>query len=344
MKAVVYHQAGDIRIENIHEPKIEAGGLLVKVQACAICGTDLKMYQKGDPRVPPGQIIGHEFVGEIVECGPRVQGYAVGERVTMATSISCGRCGFCQEGFTNRCEHLTPISRTYPGAFAEYIAIPASGVEGGFVIKVPKTLGEIAALAEPVSCAVNAQILAGVKQGDTVVVMGCGPLGAIHTQVARARGAVKVIATGRSAWRLKQAESLEIDAVIDTTKVDLVDEVMRMTDGLGADMVIATIPTIESQEQAFSLARKGGMVNLFAGLPRGQSSLTVDSRLIHYREIFVSGASDSTPQHVELAVKLLAKGPVWDRIVTHRFPLGRFMEALRLMEQRQCLKILIYPE
>jgi L-iditol 2-dehydrogenase len=344
MKAIVYYQPGDIRIENIPDPKVEAGGLLVEVEACAICGSDLKAYRSGNPRIHPPIVLGHEFVGKIVEVGSEAAGYHTGERVTMATSISCGRCSFCRAGFTNRCDRLTPISNDYPGAYAKYLAIPTAGVMGGNVIKVPPDLGELAALAEPVSCAVNAQILSGVKQGDTVVVIGCGPLGAIHTQVAKARGAGKVIVTGRSAYRLKLAESLDIDAVIDTTKIDLVGEVMKMTGGMGADVVIATTPVIEAQEQAFSLARKGGMVNLFAGLPRGQSSLTIDSRLIHYREIFVSGASDSTPYHVELAVKLLEKGPIWEKIVTHRFPLARFMEAMQLMEHRQCLKILIYPE
>ena len=344
MKAMRYYDQGGLRLEEVPVPQPEPGGLLVKVEACAICGTDLKMYLKGDPRVPKSQTIGHEFVGEIVEAGKEATDFRVGQRVTMATSISCGRCDACRTGRTNRCDHLTPISRHFPGAFAEFIAIPAVGVAGGFTVKVPATLGDLAALAEPISCAINAQILAGVKLGDTVVVVGCGPLGAIHTQIAKANGAMKIIVTERSPRRLKLAEQLGIDAIIDAAKSDPVEEVMRLTEGVGADVVVATAPVVKAQEQALGMARKGGMVNLFAGLPKGGSELTVDSRVIHYRELLVSGASDSAPHHVELAVKLLDKGLISERIVTHRFPLERFMDGLMVMKNEEGLKVLIKPE
>ena len=343
MKAVRFYDAGDIRVEDAPMPQLEVGGLLVKVEGCAICGTDLKMYLNGNPRIKPPQVIGHEFVGQIVEVGKEVSGYEVGERVTMATSISCGSCAVCQAGFTNRCETLTPVSYDYPGAFAEYIAIPPAGVRGGNVVKVPQSLGEMAALAEPVSCAVNAQILAGVKADDTVAVLGCGPLGAIHAEVARANGAAKVFVTQRSAERLKFAEQLNIDAVIDTSKKDAVDEVMKLTDGLGVDVVMVTVPAASVQEQALSMARKGGMINLFASLPKGASQLNIDSRLIHYRELFISGASDSTPGHVETAVKLLSEGRISENIITHRLPLEKFMDGLSLMQNSQCLKVLMKP-
>lgn len=344
MKAVRFYAQNDIRVEEIDAPKPEAGGLLVKVEACAICGTDLKMYLKGNPRVKPPQTIGHEFVGKIVEIGKDVDGFSVGERVTMATSISCGSCAVCRAGYTNRCENLAPISYDYPGAFAEYIAIPPAGVSGGNVIKVPDTLGDIAALAEPTSCAINSQILAGVKMGDTVVVVGCGPLGAIHTQVARANGATKVIVTQSSAVRLKLAAQLDVDEIVDTSKTNPVEEVMKLTGGIGADVVIVTVPAAAAQEQAISMVRKGGMINLFASLPSGGSELKTDSRLIHYRELFISGASDSTPYHVELAVKLLEKGFISDKIITHSLPLDKFIDGLTLMKESKSFKVLLKPE
>ena len=344
MKAVRFYAKNDIRVEDIDPPELPSGGLLVKVQACAICGTDLKMYLKGDPRVKAPQTIGHEFVGKIVEVGKDAAGFSIGERVTMATSISCGSCAVCRAGHTNRCENLTPVSRDYPGAFAEYVAIPATGVAGGNVVKVPDTLGDMAALAEPISCAVNAQILSRVKMGDTVVVAGCGPLGAIHTQVARANGATKIIVTELTAERLRFARDLDVDAIIDVSQTDPVAEVMRLTGGVGADVIMVTAPAAAPQEQALQLACKGGMINLFASLPKGASELKLDARLIHYRELFVSGASDSTPSHVEMAVKLLDKGLISESIVTHRFPIDRFMDGLMLMQQGQSLKVLIRPD
>ena len=344
MKAVQFYGQEDIRVEDIPTPSLEPGGLLVKVQACAICGTDLKMYFNGNPRIKPPQTIGHEFVGEIVEVGKGANGFEVGERVTMATSISCGRCAVCRTGYTNRCENLKPVSYDYPGAFAEFIAIPPAGVSGGNVIKVPASLAEMAALAEPVSCAINAQILAGVKLGDTVVVVGFGPLGATHTQVARAMGATRVIATQRSAGRLKLAEQFDLDEIIDASGVDPVEEVMRLTGGVGADVVVVSAPAAAAQEQAFGMARKGGMINLFASLPKGASELKLDARMIHYRELFVSGASDSSPYHVELAVKMLDKQLISPKIITHKLPIDKFMDGLMLMKDRTGLKVLIIPE
>ena len=344
MKAVRFYAQNDIRVEEIDIPMPETDGLLVKVDACAICGTDLKMYLKGNPRVKPPQTIGHEFVGEIVEVGKNADGFIVGDRITMATSISCGKCVVCRAGFTNRCENLTPVSYDYPGAFAEYIAIPPAGVAGGNVIKVPKTLGDMAALSEPISCAINAQILAGVKRGDTVVVVGCGPLGAIHTQVAKANGATKVIVTEFSAERLKLATELGVDEVIDASKSDPVEEVMKLTDGIGADVIMVTAPAAVAQEQALSMARKGGMINLFASLPSGGSELKIDSRLIHYRELFISGASDSSPYHVDLAVKLLDKGLISEKVITHSLPIDKFIDGIMLMKECKGLKVLIKPE
>ena len=344
MKAVRFYDKGDIRVEDIDVPQVEAGGLLAKVEACAICGTDIKMYSSGNPRITPPQTIGHEFVAEIVEVGKGVDNFKVGQRVTMATSISCGACGVCRAGFTNRCDNLKPVSYDYPGAFAEYIAIPPAGVAGGNVIKVPASLGEMAALAEPLSCAINAQILAGVKMGDTVAIVGCGPLGAIHTQVAKANGATRVIVTERSAKRLALAEKLGIDEIVDASATDPVEEVMKLTAGVGVDVVIVTAPAAVAQEQALGMARKGGMINLFASLPRGASELKIDSRLIHYRELFISGASDSTPYHVELAVKLLNKGLISENIITHSLGIDKFMDGLTLMKEEQGLKVLIKPE
>jgi L-iditol 2-dehydrogenase len=343
MKAVRFYGKGDIRVEDISIPEVERQGLLVKIEACAICGTDLKMYLSGNPRVKPPQTIGHEFVGQIVAIGADVDGFAVGERVTMATSISCGRCDCCRAGFTNRCDNLTPVSYDYPGAFAEYLSIPGSGVDGGNVIKVPDGVGDIAALAEPVSCAINAQILSRVKLGDTVVIVGCGPLGAIHTQVAKANGAAKIIVTQTSVKRLELAKQFDVDAIIDVSKIDPVREVMKLTGGIGADVVIVTAPAAAAQEQSLLLARKGGMINLFASLPKGGSDLKLDSRLIHYRELFISGASDSTPYHVQLAVKLLAKGHISEKIVTHRLGVDSFLKGIELMKLSESLKVLIKP-
>ena len=342
MKAVRFYGPRDIRVEEVPAPRPEAGGLLVRIEACAICGTDVKAFSKGNPRIEAPQTLGHEFVGEVVEVGAGCEAFALGERVTMATSISCGACTVCRAGHTNWCEQLQPVSYHYPGAFAEYLAIPAVGVNRGHVVKVPSGLGELAALAEPTSCAVNAQQLAGVGRGDTVVVVGYGPLGAIHAALARAYGAKRVIVTQRSAQRLAFARAAEVvDEVIDAGASDVVSEVKRLTDGRGADVVIVTAPDQTAQEQSIHLAAKGGRVNLFASLPQGASDIRLDSRIVHYRELFISGASDSTAAHVREAVRLLAEGAIPEQVITHRLGIDDFMSGIQLMLDKKSLKVLI---
>ena len=344
MKAVVYYGPGDIRVCERPEPEAQSDNLIIEVTYCAICGSDVKMLTVGDPRSRPPRIVGHEFVGRVVHVGDRVPGYVVGERITVAPTLFCGVCEYCKLGLTNICSNNTPISRAYDGAFAAKMAVPPIALAGGSVVKVPENvLDEEAALSEPLSCAVNAQELVGLKRGDTVVIIGGGPLGALHAELAKAAGARKVMITQRSEPRLSLLRKLKDVLVIDG-KEDVGAKVLHETGGLGADVVIVCAPNREAQEGSLGFARKGGGVSLFASLPRGASDITLDSRVIHYGELRVVGASDSRPEHVRKAMELFAArkldtGP----IVTHRIPLERFHEGLELMKRKECLKVLVSP-
>jgi L-iditol 2-dehydrogenase len=304
------------------------------------------MFKAPDPRVKPPQIVGHEFVGEILEVGPQVKGFAVGDRVVMATTLSCMACPACWAGKTNFCANVMPVSRAFPGAFAPFIAIPWEGIRAGNTVKVPEHLEDDGAcLAEPLSCAVNAQQLAGVHSGQTVVVVGGGPLGALNVELAKANGATRVIVSQRSKTRQDLLRELDVDAVIDAANADPVAEVKRLTGGIGADVVIVTAPNREAQARALEMACKGGMVNFFAGMSREEPMVTINSRLVHYNEIGITGGSDSTARHVEIAVQLLASRRVnWRKIVTHRFPLSRFFEGMQVMLDRTGLKVVIKPQ
>jgi L-iditol 2-dehydrogenase len=343
MKTVRFYDKQDIRIEDVEMPKLQKGGIIAKVVACAICGTDVKLYCNGNPRMKPPQIIGHEFVAEITELDNSIEDFSIGDYVTMATSISCGKCDYCRTGHTNRCEELKCISYDYPGAFAEFISVPSLAIENGNLVKTPKKVGEMAALAEPISCAINSQIISGIKSGDCVVIVGCGPLGAIHTQVAKAFGATKIIVTELSRNRLQMAEKLGVDEIIDVSRSNPVEKIMRMTNNRGADIAIVTAPVAKVQEESLRVVKKGGMVNLFASLPRGSSMLNLDSRIIHYRELSITGASDSSPEHVKLAVKFLSEGLISEDIVTHRLNLQNFFDGIQLMKKEESLKILLIP-
>ena len=345
MKAAVYYGPGDLRVEDTPQPQVEPGGVLARVKACAICGSDLKGYLKGNPRIRAPQVVGHEFVAEVVEVGAGVKEFSPGDRFTMATSIPCGRCRLCRSGRGNLCPELKPIACHYPGAFAEYIAVAAQAVALGHLLKVPEAVSdEAGCLAEPLSCAVNAQEIAGVSLGHTVVIVGAGPLGLLHAELARARGASRVIVTQRSRRRQELARRFPVDEVVDASGGDQVQQVRELTDGEGADVVIVAAADPVVQGRALEMARKAGVVSLFAGLPGDLAHITVNSRLIHYGEIRLVGASDSTPRHLALALDLLAAGRIHgEKLITHRLPLTDILEGYELVRSRQALKVLIYP-
>jgi L-iditol 2-dehydrogenase len=244
------------------------------------------------------------------------------------------------------CPNAKPISYDFDGGFAEYLAIPPMAIAGGNVIKVPDSVpDEAAALSEPLSCGINAQDIAGVKAGDSVLVVGGGPLGTLNAELAKAGGAAQVMIVQRSEPRLTLLRKIDRVIVIDGVREDVKAVVEAHTNGLGADAVIVCAPTREAQEESIRYARKGGTISLFASLPKGDSDITLDSRLVHYGELRFSGASDSRPEHVRQAVRLMADGKIdIAPIITHRIGLGEIHSGLELMKQKKCLKVLVYPD
>ncbi len=345
MNAVVYHGPGDIRFEPVAVPPCAADEIRVKVEACAVCGTDLKTKVHGNPRITPPQVMGHEFAGCIETVGAQVEGFAECERVVMATSISCGACCYCAHGWTNLCLDLRPVSFHYPGGMAEFITIPARAFRNGHVVKAPADIPpEHAALAEPVSCAVNGVENCGIAEGDTVVVVGGGPLGIMNACTARAYGAKKVILAGTNERRLARSGVFGFDRLVNPAREDLVQIVKDETDGIGADAVIVAAPKAEPQEQAPAMARKRGTVCLFASLPAGNSELSLDSRTIHYGEIKVVGASDSTPRQVRKAVEMIGSGVLpADKLATHVLGLDEIEKAYELMQSGEALRVVLKP-
>lgn len=344
MRAVVYHGQADVKVEQVPIPACGDGELLVKVDACAVCGSDMKAYKSGNPRMRPPIVMGHEFAGVIVESRAGA-GFAVGERVVMATSVACGECAYCRRGWRNLCADVRPMGFGYNGGMAEFVAIPELAVRGGHVVKVPAAVQPLhAALAEPVSCAVNSCENSQVQKGDTVLVMGAGPMGILNAVVAREFGAAKIILSEINPARLAQGASFGFDRLVNPAQEDLAQVVKEETGGLGADVVIVAAPAAAPQEQAVTLVRKRGTVCLFASLPVGKSTLNVDSRPIHYGELRVVGTSDSTPAHVAKAVALIAAGTFpAGRLVTHTLPFEGFKDAIALMEKGEALRVVLKP-
>ena len=345
MKAVIYYGPGDVRYEETALPGCGPGELRVKVSACAVCGSDLKTYSNGNPRMKPPIIMGHEFTGEIETMGKEVRGFSIGERIVMATSISCGECCYCRRGWSNLCVRLDPMGFSYPGGMAEYVIIPSRALQNRHVVKVPESIApEHAALAEPLSCAVNCAENCRIVPGDTVVVVGAGPLGILNLIAARAFGAGKLILAQREGKRFEQAAAFPCDRLVNTTTENLAEVVLAETGGVGADAVIVAAPDAAAQEQALDLVRKRGSVCLFASLPVGKSTLALDSRKIHYNELYVCGASDSNPAQVARAVALIAApGFPGSRIANPILPLSDVRKAFTLMQSRDAMRVVLRP-
>ena len=346
MKAIVYHAPQDIRVDDLPEPICGDRELLVRVDACAVCGTDLKTFNHGNPRITPPLTMGHEFTGRVARVGAKaVGGFAPGDRIVMATSISCGMCGYCRRGWTNLCVSLAPMGFTYPGGMAEQVVIPAQALENGHVVMTPPDMpAEHAALAEPVSCAVNSIGQCDLDEGATVLVLGAGPLGLMNACVARALGAGKIILSEISPPRLAQARGFEIDVLINPAEENLAERVLAETDGLGADVAIVAAPAAQPQEEAVHLVRKRGTVVLFASLPKDNCILQMDSRAIHYGELRLIGTSDSTAEHVRRAIDLLASGRVpAEKLATHLLPLDEIHKAFELMKSGEALRVVVQP-
>ena len=346
IKAVIYHGPLDVRCEQVSMPACGADEIRAKVDACAVCGSDWKAYKSGNPRMKPPITIGHEFTGLIETVGKDVQAkLAVGDRIAMATSLSCGECLYCRRGWGNLCTDLRPLGFHYNGGMAEFVTVPARGIKQGHVVKVPASVKPIhAALAEPVSCCVNAAQNCGIAKGDVVAVLGAGPMGILNACVAREFGAAKIILSEINPTRLKQAEGFGFDRLVNPAGEDLAKVIKDETGGYGADVVIVAAPAAQPQEQAMALVRKRGTVCLFASLPAGKSMLNVDSRPIHYGELRVIGSSDSTGEHVQRAVQLIAGGslPV-EKIASHVLKLDDIQRAFALMESGEALRVVLVP-
>jgi L-iditol 2-dehydrogenase len=345
MKAVVYYAPGDIRVEQVDVPVCGDGEIRIKIDACAVCGTDLKAYVSGNPRIKAPKVMGHEFTGIVDTIGSGVSGFEIGDRIVMATSVSCGDCYYCKEGHRNLCANIAPMGFTFEGGMAEYTVIPARALAGGHAVKVPSSVPpEYAALSEPLSCTVNSCFNCDIQQGDVVVVIGAGPMGIMNACVAEQFGASKIILAEINEERLKQAEPFGFDLLINPATEDLASIVMEQTGGVGADVVIVAAPAAKPQEDALSMVRKRGTVCLFASLPAGKSEITIDSRIIHYGEIKLVGSSDSTPEQVEKAVEIISSGSLKaDKLASHILPLDDIMKAYELMNSGEALRVVLTP-
>jgi L-iditol 2-dehydrogenase len=346
MKVARFYAPGDVRLEDAPEPVVGAGEVKIRVRNCSTCGTDLKIFRNGHPNIDPPRVIGHEIAGEVVDVGAGVEGWAPGDRVQVIAAVPCGECRQCKRDRMSICENQTSVGYQYEGGFAEYLIVPREVLKVDGLNRIPDGVGfDEASVAEPLACVLNGQRLARVGEGDVVVVIGAGPIGCLHVRLARAHGAKRVILADLSIERLKlSADRVAPDDIVDASSQDLVEEVMRLTDGEGADVVITAAAAGSVQEQALKMAARGGRISFFGGLPKDKPIIACDSNLVHYRELTIVGANGSSPEDNREALRLIASGkvPVAD-LITHRLPLDRVLEAFDIVASGSAIKVTVEP-
>jgi L-iditol 2-dehydrogenase len=280
----------------------------------------------------------------VAEVGPRVSGYAVGDRLAVAPDVHCLRCWYCSVGRYNLCDAMTMIGITpgFDGGLAEYCVLPATALAGGTIHRMPAALGfREGALAEPLSSVQACHEDIGTRLGDTVLILGAGPIGCLHTAIAHLRGA-RVVMSEPNPERRRMAQRFGPEAIVDPEHEDVVAAVRDLTGGLGADSAICANPVAATHQQAVAAVRKGGSVVLFGGLPKAAPLTQLDANRIHYDEIRVLGSFSYHPEYHRRALDLLERGQVdADAIVTHAFPLNEVDQAFRTVAHGEALKVMV---
>jgi L-iditol 2-dehydrogenase len=315
LRALLYYGPGDLRVEEVPRPEPGPGDVLVQVEVALTDGTDAKAFRRGHPllleRTPSP--FGHEF------CGVDA---ATGRRVVAANSAPCGSCSPCRRGEETLCENLRPFLN---GAYAEYLLVPARIAERNLLPVPPPLAPEVAAMIEPLACCLHGIERAEAGAGQTVAVLGPGPIGLMLCAAARDAGAQVIAVGGRPERRALVSEFGAAPG-----------------DGKGADIVVEAVGTEEAWRDALELVRPGGTVLFFGGLPSG-SEARIDAYRLHYEELTLRGSFHHTPRHVRAALAFLASGAhPWERLVTHRVGLEG-VAGLFADPPADLLKVAVFP-
>lgn len=345
MKAAVLEKLDVINVREVAEPECGEDEAIIEVRACAVCGSDIRIFHYGNERVKFPAVMGHEISGLVIETGKNVTRVKAGDRIALGADVPCGQCYWCQNGMGTNCAINYAVGYQFSGGFQQKMVLNETILKYGPVTKIADSLSyEEAAIAEPLACAINGLELATFSLGKSICVIGLGPIGCMMLELTKVFGASKVFAAQRSRKRLGMAENFLPSArFIATEEEDIVETVMKETEGRGVDLVITTAGTVQSHLDAVRMVAHRGYVNLFGGL-KNQPPLTIDSNMIHYKECFIMGSHGSLPRHHEMAVNLITNGSIKAKdYISARFPLEKINEAFAYHESRAGLKTVVYP-
>ncbi len=343
MSAAVLYGREQLRIERVEVPKLGRGDVLVRVRAALTCGTDVKVFRRGyhAKMIRPPALFGHELAGDVAAVGSDVTRFRVGQRVVAANSAPCGACFYCQRDQENLCEDLLFNN----GAYAEFIRIPERIVSRNMHEIPPHVSYQDAALVEPLACVMRGLEETGVRPGDTIAVIGLGPIGMMFVRLAKAVYEARVIAIGRRRSQLDRAAGMGADEVVlNEEGSDVVSPVQNLTGGRGADVVIEAVGLPEVWQLATRLLRRGGVVNFFGGCPDG-TEVPVDTGRLHYSELTLKASFHHTPALIRQALEIISRGRVTARDFVNRVePLSNLLEVMQhLMSHNGHLKTAIIP-
>ena len=323
------------QLEMRTRPIFEVGDddVLVKVAYTGICPWDVRAFT-GKSSVAFPRVLGHECVGKVAEIGSNVKYLEVGQAVAADFIVKCGRCAACRRGLSNRCQH--PIYQQYGGGYADYIRIPQSNI---YPLQ-PETSLKAAAFMEPLACVVRGQNGLHVKPGEVQIIVGLGPIGLMHMQVARSFGA-KTIAVDLIQARVDKAKELGADWAVNAQETDVAASVKEVTDGWGADTGVVAVGSARLVEQTLPMLAPAGRLNIFAGIyPKDE--LHIDPNLIHYQEYVLTGSADSTPQDNFQSLKLIEDGHVnTESLISHLLPLEELGKGFEIVKNAQGLKVMM---
>ncbi len=335
MKAVLFEKPGSFTVVKKDLRRLQENEVLVRVEACGICGTDLHIVE-GTSRSTPPVVLGHEYSGVVEDAG-KVAGIVRGTRVAVDPNIPCGTCFYCRRGLVHLCAGLRALGVDIDGGMAEYCIVPQEQMH----ILPARMSAETGALIEPLSCAVHGIDKAGITLGDSVVILGGGTVGLFMLQLVKNAGAATTILVEPLEQKRGIAKALGADVVLNPSEVDVVSAVLERTD-VGADVVIECVGRPVTMEMSLALARRGGVVEFFGVCPIGVT-IPMEPNLVYFKELTIVG-SYVNPYTFTRAASLLSTGQVkTDELMIQQFPLDGVHEAFEALREGKALKSIIRP-
>lgn len=344
-KVVKWISPGEVKQDEESIPDLKAGEILLKVESCGICGSDLKIIRNGNPRVATGQIIGHEISGLVVK-NNGAEGFKQGDRLSVGADVPCGSCYYCNNGMANCCEINYAIGHQFEGGFSEYMILNDLTLRLGPVRKLKESTSyDAAALAEPLACCINGYERAQREDFNTVVIFGAGPIGLMLGSLAPLYGAKKIIMIDPNNDRLNRSRNMNLASeILNPFEVDVVSAVMDMTNGGGADLVFTANAVKKTQSLGIQVLGRRGVINLFGGLPKNSGTIELDTNHIHYREAVITGSHGSTPAQHQRALQMIEENKInHAAFITHKYPLSDFEKAYQVAASGDAIKVMIKP-